>query len=309
MTTRVIVAHGIGQHDKDFHEEWKVEMERAHPDGDFEVVGLWWDDLLDKVGSRWRIVSERLADRLTQIGFDQLNQLRSSTAGEILREFVMDVLVYAVLGEARSYLQTACAIRLLKLAPDPANTVLIGHSLGSALLTHLVALENREMGAIGYKGMILLAPPFGARTPITGIGDLVELTPTVPRPSADNPFLAVLGLDPGTVANDQPFTRSEILGQVADTWAVRGARALHLLLNERDIICSEARFKVGSKLIDPLPFMTTGLDARERSALARANLIEFKGGGDKIGDLAKNHAVSLYLKRAEFEKVFKELVP
>ena len=141
MSRLVIVAHGIGDHQPDFWKEWE-EVIRAGVPGDYEVAGLYWEDLLQKVAEKYPIVSRDFADAVARYGFSQLQELLGNDTFRTVSDYFMDVLVYTAMGDMTEYLQTTCAIRLKQLIQEkgrsPSEVILIGHSLGGAMLPHLV---------------------------------------------------------------------------------------------------------------------------------------------------------------------------
>lgn len=290
MTTLVVACHGIGNHDENFHEAWEEKFKEIHPQGRFEVTGLHWDDLQDRIQAKYPLLSPEAADLVDKLGTGALKDVRDSDGYELMREFVLDVLVYCGLSEMRSYVLTACGLRLMRETKNRyKNTVLVGHSLGCALLTHLTQLEQIHLGAIAYRGMILCAPPFGIESPLRVVRDPLSVTPTVR-------------------GEDAAGSRSDILKEIALNWRIGGEGRLRLILNTNDTVCSHVEFDLAGEDRDVLPFVRTGLNDRERAALRRADLVEVTFGTNKLGDIGANHDALAYFSQPEFATAFKELV-
>jgi len=289
MATLVVVTHGIGNHPEDFHLAWEEILRAHHPDGDFQVAGLWWEDLLEKVAEKFPVVEETFADAVASFGFGQLAKLLDSSTYDLVRDFFMDVLVYLAMGEMTDYIQTSLTIRLKELLQDQGaeaeETLLIGHSLGAVSLPHVVWRERNAIGYIPYRGLILLAPPLGMASPLPSV---------VKDP---------LGAMPGVHHMD----RRQILTAFAREW---DEGALHLLINRHDIACADVRFTVGGVAADPIP-VQQGFSEAELAVLEEecaGSVSRFTQGAADPRKVSANHDVSLYLQRPELDAAFGHLI-
>jgi len=289
MATLVVVTHGVGNHPEDFYLAWEEILRAHHPDGDFQVAGLWWEDLLEKVAEKFPIVEDEFADAVSAFGFGQLAKLLDSSTYDRVRDFFMDVLVYLAMGEMTDYIRTALTIRLKELLQDQGaeaeETVLIGHSLGAVVLPHLVWRERNAIGYIPYRGLILLAPPLGMASPLPSV---------VKDP---------LGAMPGVHGMD----RRQILTAFAREW---DEGTLHLLINRHDIACADVRFGAGGVAVDPIPVQQGFSDAELAvlEAECAGSVSRFTEGAADPRKVSANHAVSLYLQRPEFDGAFGHLI-
>lgn len=289
MATLVVVTHGVGNHPQDFHLGWEEILRAHHPDGDFRVAGLWWEDLLEKVAEKFPIVEEAFADAVASFGFGQLAKLLDSSTYDQVRDFFMDLLVYLAMGEMADYIQTALTLRLKELlqenGAEAEETLLIGHSLGAVVLPHLVWRERNAIGYIPYRGLILLAPPLGMASPLPSV--------------VNDP----LGAMPGVHHLD----RRQILTAFAREW---DEGALHLLINRHDIACADVRFAVGGVAADPIPIQQGFSDAELAllDAECAGSVSLFTQGAADPRKVSANHAVSLYLQRPELDAAFTGLI-
>ena len=289
MGKLVVAVHGIGDQPPDFATEWEAVLRRNHPHGDFQVVGLWWQDVLQKVAEKYPLVEKQFAAALTQFGFSELQKVLDSAGYAMVNELFMDVLVYIAMGDMTHYIQTEVALRLQRLIHDagvtPEETILLGHSLGAAALPHVVWDERNHIGYIPYGGMILLASPLGMVSPIPGvIKDLL-----------------------GWMAGDSGMDRTAMLTAFAREW---NEGALRFLINTRDIVCCDARFAIGGVEKDLIP-LRQGFNVEEIGVLNRENpgsVVRFSQGSADPRDVVHNHAVTLYLERPEFQRAFDALV-
>lgn len=285
MGKLVVAMHGIGDHAPDFAAEWEAILRHNHPHGDFQVAGLWWDDVLQRVAEKYPVVEQQFAAALTQFGFDKLQEVLDSAGYAMARELFMDVLVYIAMGDMTHYIQTEVALRLKRLIHEagaqPGETLLIGHSLGAAALPHVVWEERNHIGYIPYGGMLLLASPLGMVSPIPDvIQDLL-----------------------GWMAGDSGMDRKAMLAALAREW---DEGALRFLNNTRDIVCCDARFAIGGVERDLIP-IRQGFNIEEIAVLNRENqgcVVRFTQGSADPREVVNNHAVTLYLERPEFQRAF-----
>lgn len=281
MTTRIVCIHGIGDHTEGFHEPW-ADLIRAVPGAeDAEIVGLLWDDKLDEIEERFPLVSQRFTDALKRFGLDEAREFLDGESYAMLREFLMDVLVYTSLGEMRALVLAHCGLRLKELSHGAADrTILVGHSLGSGLIVHLVEQEYWATGAIPYAGAILMAPPLGIASPVAGV--LPDLLAVTPRIGA--------------------LSRPDALNRIAQHWRLAGPKSLRLLVNEHDPVVADVRIKVGGVERDVLP-IKQGFSRREQRALNRglpACFVSFAAGSRSPSKVVKNHDVLRYLSHKTF---------
>lgn len=283
MKKLLIVAHGIGDPKEGFHKEWETAI-RENNGGDYEVAGFFWDDVLDKVAEKFPLVSKNFADAVARFGFDKLQKTVSSEAFNKAREHFMDVLVYTAMQDMTNYIQTTCALRLNQIVHDKkvakADTILIGHSLGAAMLPHVVWLERNATGGIPYGGMILLASPLGMESPIPlAIKDLLDVMP-------------------GNARRD----RKKMLRLFATEWFLTGDKRLRFLINENDIVCSDVKCVIGPVAEDLIP-VRQGFNAEELAVLEDACpgcVSKYAEGNADVRDVVGNHDVLKYLRRPEF---------
>lgn len=289
MTALIVCAHGIGNHEKDFHEAWAEKIHEIPGAEDAEVVGLHWDDKLDQIEDRFPLVSQRFADALARFGVDELAELLAEEDYEYVREFLMDVLVYTALDDMRALLLAHCGVRLKELTLGRAKeAILVGHSLGSAMLAHVVEQEFRAMGRIPYHGAILTAPPLAIVSPIPDvIPDLLMVTPGMSE-----------------------YSRTEAFNLLAEHWRLVREGSLRLVVNERDPIVSDVPVKVGGIERDLIP-LQQGYTKRERRALERGHagsFVSFAEGSQAPAKLVANHDVLRYLQHDAFKQQLTQML-
>lgn len=285
----VIVAHGVGNTNADFWREWEDKLHANHPRGDFTVKGLWWDDVLDRVANQFPVVEEDFADAVDRLGFGALKELFDSDAYDLFHEIAMDVLSICAMGEMAHYVYSTCSLRLKNLVGNRSrSTILVGHSLGAAMLPHIVWMERNAINDIPYHGLILLASPLGMKSPIPGaIKDLMEV------------MAGITGQD-----------RLTVLKKFAREWFFKGDDRLHFILNDRDPICSDVVMKIGPKELDPIPIRQRFTEKEEKT-LEKANpgcLKRFAAGSTDVKKVFGNHASMGYLDRPEFQTAFEKLL-
>jgi pimeloyl-ACP methyl ester carboxylesterase len=289
MGKLVVAAHGIGNHPPDFATAWEAVLRRNHPQGEFAVVGLWWQDVLEKVAEKYPLVEQQFAAAMAQFGFPELQKILDSAGYAMAREYFMDVLVYIAMGDMTHYIQTEVALRLKQLIAAagvrPADTILVGHSLGAAALPHVAWEERDHIGYIPYGGMLLLASPLGIVSPLPGvIRDLL-----------------------GWMAGDTGMSRNEMLAAFAREWE---PGTLRFLINTNDIVCADVKLLGTGVAQDPIP-LRQGFNQAERTTLAVENpgsVALFSAGFPDPLTVVSNHDVSLYLERPEFRSAFDHLL-
>lgn len=187
-------------------------------------------------------------------------------------------------------IQDECALKLENLRKDAsgtevfdeADTILVGHSLGAAMLPHLVWREYAYTGTIPYRGMILLASPLGFESP---------------NPQICKDFLQRMGEIFGG-------DRSNTLARFARAWNMGGKNRLRFVCNENDIVCSDVKYKipVTGQYVDLIP-LRQGFNPAEISILnsEHEGCIEFISFGVRDpAKIAENHDVLTYLKQQSF---------
>lgn len=294
MNIRVICVHGIGAPPADFAEQWRPLLEAAAPDVEFTVHGLHWNDLLEEARRSYLDVGDAERDALK--AFDiSLPDLLSGTAGEFVREYASDVLVYCGQPEMRRSILAECTVRLDKLTQrkDPqagskeSGCILLGHSLGAALLLHLTELEHKATSALTWRGMVLFGHPLGVVSPLQTL---------MPDPLSCTPFAA--------------DSREHTLRNVSAHWRTGGRGRLHLIENRHDIVCSDVRMVVGGAAFDPIP-IRQALNETEVRAVHTYNpraVKRFTAGDAKLDALVGNHDVATYLREPHFVTTFRELL-
>jgi hypothetical protein len=299
MSTKLIVlAHGIGNATKDFYKEWEEIIAKNHDLSEVTVKGLWWEDILQKVEDKYDIISGTMADIVKMCGFPDLGKWVGNDSCKTFKDYMMDVLVYVGLPDMWLMIQDECALRLEALRKDDsgneifeeADTILVGHSLGSAMLPHLVWREYAYTGTIPYRGMILLASPVGFESPIPNIcKDILQR------------MGEIFGGD-----------RNSTLARFGRAWNMGGKNRLKFVCNENDIVCSDVKYKIPAtgQLVDLIP-LRQGFNPKEINILnsEHEGCVEFITFGErnpaKIGD---NHDVLTYLKQQSFNNALSAML-
>lgn len=289
MATQLIVlAHGIGDNNPDFYRSWEDILRQNHVLQGVTVKGLCWEDVLQKVEDQYPLVSQQLADMLAHCGFDGLKNWVSNDTWKFIHDYMMDVLVYVGLRDMWLMIQNECLLKLNALRRDSygneifkeSETILIGHSLGAAMLPHLVWREYVETGTIPYRGMILLASPLGFESP---------------RPRLCKDFL-------GRMAEMKEGSRKITLERFVKAWRRGGAKRLKFISNVNDVVCYDAKFKLpmSETLVDLIP-LRQGFDPVEIAAMKAImpDCVEFISFGEpEASKIADNHDVLKYLDNA-----------
>jgi len=282
----VVVAHGIGNAEPDFYKTWETILNTNHDPDKFEVKGLYWEDVLQEVEDKYPLVNPEAVEKL---GFDKLERYLNDDTYKTVSDYLMDVLVYCALDDMREYIQTQCIEKLHQLCNGrESETILIGHSLGAAMLPHITWKQCIDTGAMPYLGMILLASPLGIVSPLPAmVGDLLK----------------ILGdIDGGG--------RIPTLTSFAAAWGEIEDGHLHFLINESDVVCSDVKFEVGGENIDLIP-IRQGFNSDEINALelgSTGSIHKFVQGEKNFSRIADNHAEALYLNRPEFKTAFDQLL-
>lgn len=287
----IVLAHGIGNATEDFYKEWEKVLAKNHNLTDVTVKGLWWEDILQKVEDKYDIVSGKMADIVEMCGFPNLKKWVGNDSWITFKDYMMDVLVYVGLPDMWLMIQDECALKLEFLRKDEngneifeeKDTILVGHSLGAAMLPHLVWREYDFTGTIPYRGMILLASPLAFESPF---------------PKICEDFLQRMGEIWGG-------DRNSTLTQFARAWNKGGDNRLKFVCNENDIVCSDVKYKIplSGELVDLIP-LTQGFNPAEINILntEHKGCVEYISFGkrdpSKIGE---NHDILTYLKQQAFK--------
>jgi len=231
-------------------------------------------------------------------GFDRLKKFLGAGAYKMFMDYMMDVFVYAGLDDMWLKIQDQCAMKLDALRRDDngcevykeADTILVGHSLGAAMLPHLVWREYAATGTIPYRGMILLASPLGFESPLPGLcQDFLQ---------------RMAGMAGGT--------RENTLRRFARAWNKQGAGCLRFICNENDIVCSDVKYKIPqtNELVDLIP-IRQGLNPAEINVMnsEHTGSVEFISFGKRDpSKVIENHDVLAYLKHPSFNRALAGLL-
>lgn len=287
----VVLAHGIGDNAAGFSKEWEKILRKNHPKAKFKTAEFAWEDILEEAEKQYPLCSKQAQIAFRRLGFGLPQTALNSEARKFISDVAMDILTYVALGDMNRYMRAKCSIRLedirIKQKAAKEDVVLIGHSLGAAMLPHIVWDYYRNGGAIPWHGLILLASPLGYQSPFP------EIIP--------DPLAAMIG-------DHVNLGRTDVLREFSNAWRRRGENRLHFLINQHDMVCWDAEFDGTG---DPLSFIRQGFSPAEMAALGEANLgclHLFKSGKPKLTQIAANHSCAMYLNRPEFIRAFDELM-
>jgi hypothetical protein len=220
----VVLAHGIGDHAAGFSKEWEKILRKNHSKTKFKTAEFAWDDLLDQAMNQYPLCSKQAQIAFKRLGFGMLETALNSEAYKTISDGAMDILTYVALGDMNRYMRAKCSIRLeeIRIQQKTAkeDIVLIGHSLGAAMLPHIAWDYYRKVGAIPWHGLILLASPLGYQSPFPD--------------AIPDPLAAMIG-------DHQGLGRTDVLREFSNAWRRRGKDRLHLLINQQDMVCWEIR--------------------------------------------------------------------
>lgn len=288
--TLIVMAHGIGDATEDFYSDWEKVIAKNHDLANVTVKGLCWEDCLQKIADKYDVANELLGEVVDLCGFSDLKKWTGSDDWKLFKDYMMDLLVYVGLSDMWLMIQNECALKLDALRKDVAGeeifdeseTILIGHSLGAAMLPHLVWREYAFTGTIPYRGMILLASPLGFESP---------------NPTICKDFLGRMGEIYGG-------DRDSTLARFARAWNKGGKNRLRFINNENDIVCSDVKYKIPStgELVDLIP-LRQGFDPAEVNILnnEHAGCVEFVSFGKRDpSKIVDNHDILTYLKQTPF---------
>ena len=299
LKKRVVVAHGIGVHAAGFEKLWEPELKAAaQPTGvDIgEVQGMYWDDVQQQLADHYPVVSQNLNAALAELGLPAVPT--NSSAYQMLEDYVLDVVFY-LMHEMGTVLLANCADRLEDACDgEEGHTILIGHSLGAAMLPHAVWWRHGTTHDIPYLSLILLASPLGILSPLPAV--------------VQDPLEIMRRLTP---AISIPY-RPTMLRRFASAWCGLGDGRLNFISNQNDLVCADVVYDdlpdwppllAGHQL---LPQIRKGFDAAERNAITGQlqNVIPIQAGTPTVGGILDNHDVHLYLRSPEFIQTFQRLL-
>lgn len=297
QNTLIVVAHGIGNATEDFCQSWESAIRQNTDLTNVTVKGLFWEEVLQKVEDKYDVVSGAMADVVAMCGFADLQTWVGNDSWKVFKDYMMDVLVYVGLPDMWLMIQDECALKLEALRRDAngkevfkeADTILVGHSLGAAMLPHLVWREFAETGTVPYRGMILLASPLGFESPIRHVC---------------KDFLQRMG-------EYFDWDRLTTLSMFARMWNMLGKDKLRFICNENDIVCSDVKFQVApGKLVDLIPLRQAFTPAEIKVLnTEHPGCIEFISFGTRDpGKIAENHDILTYLKQPQFSSALSAML-
>ncbi|HLP41768.1 MAG TPA: hypothetical protein VK465_09700 [Fibrobacteria bacterium] len=288
---RILLVHGIGHQTPTFSDSWVEAIQAAVPRAKVgvEFKGLWWEDLRQKAAQRYPIISRNFASVLEGFGIKELKQILDSKTYQLVHSYVMDVLVYVGLPDMTLYFENECFKRLKALSQGrEGEALIISHSLGSAMIPHVLWRIRQNTGSIPYHSLILLATPLGFASPIDwAIAD----------------FLEIMGRGSHT-------DRAATLRAFALAFSRNGDNRLHILSNRNDIVCSDARFPLLGDRRDVIP-VRQGFDDDEVALLNAANPgchRQLAFGEAEAGCVGGNHDVFTYFRQPEFKTALESLL-
>jgi hypothetical protein len=290
----VVVVHGIGDAKETFYRSWESTLHANHGDGRFDVTGLCWEPALDKVKERYPLIRVDLARVLAAYELPQLKAIVEGSTYKKLEDHVMDVIGYVGLPDMSAYLRDWCLNKLFSIIGDrQRDVVIVAHSLGAAMIPHILWYDRLKTGAIPYVGVILLASPLGIRSPVRGVPDPLTLLA--------NETLLIRA---------KKMSRNETLRNFAKMWTRKGDRRLTFVINKNDIVCSDVAYTIGGRKVDLIP-VQQGLSVEEKRILEETHpgsIKEFIAGEPKPGKINENHDIHMYLNRSEFKEAFEYLL-
>lgn len=251
-----VVIHGTGDQDTKFVDRWTSGIQKNFPKQ--KIQGLYWEDLRQEVQDAvlpgGKDIPEEVLAAAKKFKVEGLVKFLDEENYQTVKDHVMDVVFYLALNNFGSNLREKALRRLYELLDKnkvaEKNVILIGHSLGAVLAVHLAAINRSIQGYIPYRGVITLGSPL----PL----DLGDNFPSFVGPMAD-------------YLNTQD--RLETLRVFANLCANPDDPGYYDIVNENDIICSDATYDIGGgNQFDVLP-VRNGWSPQDRVALR-------EGGGD-----------------------------
>ena len=310
---RIIAVHGIGRHADDFRLAWQGKLREQLQDDSAEVVGLRWSDEQDQVADRFPVASERLQGVMSRIGIGAVENFRSSAAYDLLHSHIYDLFAYSFLHELRHYMQTVFLRDLLKLVRGrEQDTVIVAHSLGTAMTVHVAALTRRLADTVPVRGAVLLAPPLGVRSPLESVPDPLAVSPDSSLPTAIHDLDGLTAEEQIRWAATRDYgdaldesARLQLLIDICNDWP---SRRLHFVVNTNDVVCSDVKFELGDTQRDIIS-IKQGYSDDEREVidtLQRFHEVSF--GRPDLGEVAANHDAIAYLGTAAVGAALQEIL-
>jgi hypothetical protein len=295
----IIFAHGIGDSAEGFENAWKAVVEKEIDLTGVTVKGLLWEDLLQKAADQYDFGSGPLAEIFDLCDFPQLKEWTDADGWKTFKDYMMDLLIYVGLADMWLLIQDECVQKIEKLRQDGTgtefaleDTILIGHSLGAAMLPHLVWRDYIKNGAMPYRGLILLASPLAFESPNAKIcKDFLQR-------------MAEMG--------EMPEDRGHVLARFARAWRKVGKDRLKFISNENDIVCSDVRYKIpgSGQLVDLIP-LRQGFDPNETNIINTESegCVQWVSFGKRDpASIVKNHDAITYLKQEAFIEALKGML-
>jgi len=286
----VILVHGIGDSQPDFYKEYEAILKQNHDGSGFTVQGLYWEDVLSKMQEKYPVIHSNFNSFLSLFGLDRLSKEMDTDQYKKIEDYVMDVLTFVCLPDMTRYILAECLKKLDKLAAGKEkDTIIISHSLGSAMIPFILWDLRQHTAAIPYNALILLASPLGYCSPVN---------------SALSDFLYLMG-------RNGDLSRTRILRGFAREFTLKGPGHLHFINNTNDIVCSDVQFKItDSTYLDAIP-VRQGFNDEEIDTLEKASpgcFHKFTFGKPDFKNIASNHDFAMYLKQDCFNDAFAKLL-
>lgn len=294
----IVVIHGTGDQNAKFVDRWNEGITPSFPKQ--KIVGLYWEDLRqevqDKVLPKGDSLPKNVLDAAGKFKMEKLIKFLDKKDYAAVKDHVMDVIFYLVLNNFGSDLRERARARLYELLEKnkalEKNVILIGHSLGAVLATHLAAMDYSIQGYIPYRGVITVGSPL----PL----DLGADLPAFVNPLSD--YLHKQG-------------RVETLKFFAHQLSNADGPGYFDVANENDILCSDATYELGGGVqIDALPVRNGWLPG-EREAIREGGgdfaCLSFSSGAFDLNALRKvgdAHDLLVYLKSEPFTKCLSRLL-
>ena len=285
--TLVIAAHGLGNQEKGFGKAWEKILRENHPNLDFDFKEFYWEDLRDTIQSQFPLIENNLAETLEKFKFPELKEQLDDEDFQLYVDYVMDALIYLT-KESRWMILNMATHMLHNLVTDRMkNTVLIGHSLGSILMTQVMLSGFKANGNWGYKGLIQLGSPMSIRSPLPGkIDDFQDQ-------NAD-----ILGMT----------NRTSALKFILNDAHLNAPDRIKIIVNKNDPTCSDVATLPGDIDLIPIKQGYQKNEVKIFERLAPDTLHYFEKGSRDLDKVFKNHAVELYLNSGPFKTAFEKLV-
>ena len=147
--------------------------------------------------------------------FPYLKGLLKSATYRKLHDYLMDVVGYVLLSNMTIELRNECWMKLYEIvAGRGKETIIIAHSLGAAMIPHILYYDYQKSGAVPYMGLILMASPLGFKSPCPGL---------LPDPLSH-------------LSKESHTSRETTLRRFAQIWNSAGNNRMKFLINKNDIV-------------------------------------------------------------------------